>query len=58
MGFQHPRLGRHGHGPGAGLGVGFPRGGTCLPVSLLLLPPPPQWGGERSEGGRAGVKLC
>ena len=38
MGFQHPRLGRHGHCPGAGLVVGFPRGGTCLPVSLLLLP--------------------
>ena len=62
MGFQYPGLGRHGPCPGGGGQEGqFPGGGACLPSSLLLLLPQlpaPQWGGERSAGGRAGVKLC
>ena len=58
MGFQHPGLGRHGHCLGTGLGVGLLGGGACLPISLLLLSPTLQWGGERSAGDRAGVKHC
>lgn len=40
----------------AGGGVAGRR--ACLPISLLLLSPTLQWGGERSAGDRAGVKHC
>ena len=57
-------LGWAGMGTARGAGVQgdrFPGGRACLPSSLLLLLPQlpaPQWGGQRSAGGRAGVKLC
>ena len=43
---------------GRGWGWGSPGVGPACPSLCCSCPLPPQWGGERSEGGRAGVKLC